>query len=115
MKVAIIGSRTFNDYDKLVNFMTQFINWTQISLIVSGGAKGADALAEKYADAFGIEKLIFPADWEKYGKSAGMRRNQQIVNNAELVVACWDLSSKGTKDSINKALKAGKPVMIVPA
>lgn len=108
MKVAVIGSRGFNDYE-LVKTTLSSLN---ITLLVSGGAKGADSLGERYAKENNINTLIFKPDWEKHGKAAGMIRNTDIVNNAETIIAFWDGESKGTKDSITKAEKLGKKVLI---
>ncbi len=109
MKVAVIGSRDFNDYE-LVKTALSPIN---ITLLVSGGAKGADSLGERYAKENNIETLIFKPDWEKHGKAAGMIRNTDIVNNADTIIAFWDGESRGTKDSISKAEKLGKNIIIV--
>ena len=109
MKVAVIGSRGFNDYE-LVKTTLSSLN---ITLLVSGGAKGADSLGERYAKENNINTLIFKPDWEKHGKAAGMIRNTDIVNNAETIIAFWDGESKGTKDSITKAEKLGKNIIIV--
>ena len=79
-----------------------------------GGADGADSLGERYANENNIETLIFLPDWKKHGKMAGFIRNTDIIENAELVVAFWDKTSKGTKDSIDKATKLGKKVLIIP-
>ncbi len=109
MKIAVVGSRGFNDYD----YMTSILNNIEgITLIVSGGAPGADHLAEMYADQNNINKLILKADWGKYGKSAGMIRNKDIVDNAEYIIAFWDGVSKGTKNSIERARKAGKQLAV---
>jgi len=109
LKIAVVGSRGFNDYD----YMTSILNNIEdITLIVSGGAPGADRLAEMYADQNNINKLILKADWDKYGKSAGMIRNKDIVDNAEFIIAFWDGVSKGTKNSIDRAKKAGKQVVV---
>jgi hypothetical protein len=109
MKVAVIGSRGFNNYE-LVKETLSKIN---ITLIVSGGAKGADTLGEQYAKDNGIETKIFLPDWEKHGKAAGMLRNTDIINESEVVIAFWDGSSKGTLDSINKAKKLNKKLIII--
>lgn len=109
MKVAVIGSRTFNDYELL----RQTLSKLEITLVVSGGAKGADSLGEEYANANNIPTKIFLPDWEKYGKSAGMLRNSDIINEAEIVVAFWDGESKGCKDAIAKANKLNKKVLII--
>ena len=109
MKVAVIGSRTFNDYELL----RQTLSKLEITLVVSGGAKGADSLGEEYANANNIPTKIFLPDWDKYGTSAGMLRNSDIINEAEIVVAFWDGESKGCKDAIAKANKLNKKVLII--
>lgn len=108
MKVAIIGSREFNDFNLLEKKINELnIN---ISLIVSGGAKGADILGERYAKKYGIETLIFIPDWKQFGKKAGFIRNTDIIENSDIVIAFWNGESKGTLDSINKAIKLKKKV-----
>ena len=109
MKVAVIGSRGFNKYDLLKSTLSTI----DISLIISGGAIGADTLAEVYAKEKGIETKIFLPDWKKHGKKAGFLRNTDIINESELVIAFWDGTSKGTKDSINKAEKLNKRVLTI--
>ena len=113
MKVAVVGSRGFNDYLKLSGVLDKIHSVKPITLIVSGGAVGADSLAETWAEESGIEKLIFKPDWKKYGKKAGFIRNTQIVENADSVVAFWDGESRGTKNSIDTANKLDKPLFIV--
>lgn len=109
MRVAVIGSRTFNDYDEVKSVLSTL----KITLLISGGAKGADSLGEKYAKENNIETKIFYPDWSKHGKKAGFLRNSDIINEAELIIAFWDKTSKGTKDSIDKALKLNKRVLII--
>lgn len=110
MKVAVIGSRTFDKYESVYNILSKL----KITEIISGGAKGADSLAERYAKENNIPTKIFLPDWETYGKKAGFLRNTQIIEECEMVVAFWDGESKGTKDSLDKAEKLGKKVMIIP-
>lgn len=110
MKIAVIGSREFDDYELMEKALDSFKN---IELIVSGGAVGADTLAELYAKNNGIETLIHYADWQEHGKAAGPIRNTQIVNDADFILAFWDGKSTGTKDSINKAYKTNTPIMVV--
>ena len=110
MKIAVIGSRTFDKYESVVNILSKL----GVTEIISGGAKGADTLAERYAKEFDIPTKIFLPDWETYGKKAGFMRNTQIIEECEMVVAFWDGESKGTKDSLDKAEKLGKKVMIIP-
>lgn len=109
MRVAVIGSRTFNDYGEVKSVLSTL----KITLLISGGAKGADSLGEKYAKENNIETKIFYPDWSKHGKKAGFLRNSDIINEAELIIAFWDKTSKGTKDSIDKALKLNKRVLII--
>jgi hypothetical protein len=110
MKVAIIGSRDFNNYELVKKTMEEYEN---VDMIVSGGAKGADTLGEQWAKENNKETLIFKPDWEKYGRSAGMIRNKDIVKNSDLVIAFWDGKSKGTKNSIDTCGKLGIKVRIV--
>lgn len=111
MKLAIIGSRGFND----VNLLNETLNPLvfQIDLVISGGARGADKMGEEWAERHGIDTLIFPAEWDKYGKSAGFRRNEDIIKNADYVIAFWDGVSRGTQHSISLCEKYNKPCKIV--
>lgn len=123
MKLAIVGSRDFNNYDLLSEYVDIFLSQdiTSHNSIISGGARGADALAKEFVEKENshlmffdkIKYTEFPADWNKYGKSAGFRRNQQIVDACDMVLAFWDGVSKGTQDTINKAKKAKKPTFII--
>ena len=81
--------------------------------VISGGAKGADSLGEQFAKEFGYGRTIFLPQWDKYGKSAGFRRNQQIVDACDMVLAFWDGKSRGTADTILKARIAKKPTFII--
>lgn len=69
-------------------------------VIISGGAKGVDTLAEQFAKEFNLKNEIFEADWERFGRSAGPRRNEEMVKVADGVIAFWDYKSKGTKTTI---------------
>jgi predicted Rossmann fold nucleotide-binding protein DprA/Smf involved in DNA uptake len=112
MKIAVVGSRTFNDYDLLKKSLDNL--YPNISLIISGGAKGAYSLAEKYAKDEGIPTQIFKPNWKKYGKAAGFVRNKDIIAASDMVIAFWDCVSHGTKNSIEHAYTMNKPVIIVP-
>jgi uncharacterized phage-like protein YoqJ len=79
---------------------------------VSGGARGVDKCAEKVAISIGLQTEIYPADWHKFGKAAGMKRNQQIVEVSDRIVAFWDGQSRGTKNTIDTAKKLGKGVKV---
>lgn len=111
MKLAIIGSRSFNNYDYLVRVLEPYKS--KIDLVISGGAKGADSLGELWAKENNIETLIFLADWDKNGKAAGFIRNKDIIENCDCCIAFWDGSSKGTKHSLSLCDKLDKPYKII--
>lgn len=113
MKVGIVGSRTFNDYTYLKNCMDLIHKNESISVIVSGGAIGADTLAEQYAEENGIETEVWLPDYKKYDrKVAPIIRNTEIVHSSDIIVAFWDGVSRGTMDTIKKARKQNKQVII---
>lgn len=112
MKLGIIGSRTFNNYNLLkLAIQKYFITW-DIDLIVSGGANGADKLAEQYATEFNIKVLIHYADWSK-GRGAGFTRNHEIWKDSDVVVAFWDGQSKGTLHSFKLAEQYKKEFLVI--
>jgi hypothetical protein len=113
MKLAIIGSRTFNDYKLLCEKLNNINSIKKITLIVSGGANGADKLGEKYAKENNILTKIFLPDWKNFGKKAGYLRNIDIINESDCVIVFWDGVSKGTQHSINLAKKYQKKCLIV--
>jgi hypothetical protein len=83
-----------------------------ISLVVSGGARSADKLGEKFADEYKISKIVFHADWEKHGRAAGPIRNKEIIENADVVFAFWDGFSRGTASTIQFAKEAEKKLFV---
>lgn len=104
-KVIIAGSRTYNDYkfaSNKIRFYLSQIPSNNIT-IVSGGAKGADAIGERYAKENKIPLKIFPANWEKFKRSAGFIRNTEMANYATHLIAFWDGKSKGTEMMIDIA------------
>lgn len=115
MKIAVIGSRAFknHEYMKIV-LMARIkdIQYYEDILIISGGAIGVDSWAEEVAKEAEVPTIIFKPDWDKYGKRAGFLRNELIINEADIVIAFWDGQSKGTKHSIDLAIKAKKPIDI---
>lgn len=111
MKVGIVGSREFKNYELFSDIMKQYLS--DISWVVSGGAPGADSLAEKWAKENKKMLTIYPADWLNLGKKAGYVRNTDIVKNSDMIIAFWDGKSKGTKHTIGLAQKMGKECKII--
>jgi hypothetical protein len=125
MKIAVIGSRGFDDYYLLEKILRE----ENISLLITGCAKGADSLAINYAKENNISILKKEAKWndlshedaiikthtdgKKYDAKAGIRRNTEIIEEADKVIAFWDGTSKGTLDSLNKAKRLKKQIKIV--
>ncbi len=107
-RVIIAGSRDFNNYEYLCNTMDYLLSKkTDDITIVCGECRGADTLGKKYAVEHGYNIASYPADWNKYGKSAGHIRNTEMAKNADALVAFWDGISRGTKDMIVLAEKYG--------
>jgi YspA, cpYpsA-related SLOG family len=104
MKTIICGSRDCWN-PKILNDALDHCGWTP-TLVISGCARGADLLGEQWATANNIPILRFPAQWNKYGKSAGYLRNKEMLKEAEAVIALWDGRSKGTEHMIKIAAKS---------
>ena len=115
-RVIIAGSRDFNDYNLLKEKCDTFLEIKRMVndiQIVSGGARGADSLGERYAAEKGYNLQLFNADWEKYGKSAGYKRNVEMAENADALIAFWDGQSRGTEHMIRTARDHKLSVRIV--
>ncbi len=107
MKLLIAGSRGITDFN-----LAQHIP-SNVTVIISGGAKGVDTLAEAYADAHGLEKIIIKPDYNKYKRGAPLKRDEEMVELADEVLVIWDGVSKGTKYTADYAKKNNKPVRVV--
>ncbi len=106
MRVAVIGSRglTVRDLGKYLPEST--------TEIVSGGAKGVDSSAREYALSHGIKFTEFLPEYNKYGRSAPLKRNITIIEYSDVVLAFWDGKSHGTKYVIDNCKKLDVPVKI---
>ena len=111
MNTGIIGSRSFKNYEYLSECLDN--HPTPITKIVSGGAKGADELAHRYADEHGIPVEIYLPQYGEYGRSAPLKRNIQIMEASEQIIAFWDGKSRGTAFSIKEALKRDIAVFVM--
>ena len=115
IKCIIAGSRTFNDYALLKKILAGFFSTMDPKdvEIVSGTARGADQLGERYAKEHSLTVQRFHAEWNRYGRSAGYRRNEVMAQYATHLIAFWDGESRGTKHMIDLAKKANLSVYVV--
>lgn len=105
MRTIIAGSRGCDQYDELVTAIC-LINWTP-TVVISGAARGADRLGERWARANSIPVERYPARWDEYGRSAGYRRNEEMAKVADALIALWDFKSRGTEHMISLAERYG--------
>ncbi|MSP92323.1 MAG: DUF2493 domain-containing protein [Myxococcales bacterium] len=118
MKLAVVGSRTFCNRALLFERLAAYLEAHPVTSIVSGGAAGADALAEEVAREFGLPCTVVRAEWDQFGRAAGPLRNARIAGMADAVLAFIDkplAESAGTRDTVRRFLKVGKPVEVVAA
>lgn len=130
LKIGVVGTRTFKDYQFLSEQLDLIRAFLGDFLVVSGGATGADTMAVRWANERKLPiPVVFPAyfydlshpdavikedrNGRKYDAAAGLRRNQEIVDNSDLIVAFWDGKSPGTKDTIGKAQQALKSIYVL--
>lgn len=106
MKVAIVGSRNLH-----VSDLERYLP-AEVTEIVSGGARGIDACAREYALAHGIKLTEFLPQYAQYGRAAPLKRNLQIIDYADMVIAFWDGQSHGTKYVIENCKKVNKKVLV---
>lgn len=114
-KVIVAGGRDFDNYELLKEkcdfYLQQRMN-TDVVTIVSGHAKGADALGERYAIEHNIPIDRHPADWHKHGRAAGPMRNKEMAECADALIAFWNGTSRGTANMIALAQNKGLKVVI---
>lgn len=120
--LAIIGSRTITDYSILQQAMIDWFDFSyvgshpvgrRVTEIISGGARGADALAARWARDHNVKLTEYIPDWDRYGKRAGFIRNEDIIKAADVVLGLWDGISRGTANSLGIAKRLKKPTIII--
>ncbi len=118
--LGVVGSRSFHDYKTLEYEINKIFKAKKRAkpgrnmCIVSGGARGADRLAKRYADEHpDVHYVEHKPDWEKHGKKAGFMRNVDIVKDSNMVVAFWNGKSKGTKHTMGMAQSLNKSLKVV--
>lgn len=114
MKLAVVGTREFTDWNIFYDVLDAFVSTTSspVELIVSGGAVGPDSMAERYAANKNIDMLVIKPDWNRHGQAAGMVRNGEIVENCDEALVFWNYNSKGTMNTVNRLYKAEKNFMV---
>lgn len=121
MRTIIAGYRGIGDYYLIENAVEQ-CGW-KITVVISGGQRrqnwntgkpeGVDYLGELWAVRNGVPCEVYPANWEKFNKSAGAIRNRQMAKVADALIALPTKKSKGTRDMINVMRKLGKKVFVL--
>lgn len=110
MKVAIVGSRSVDarSYSYLCSYVP-----TGASEIISGGAAGADGLAERYAKENYLKMTVIRPEYTVYDRQAPLIRNAEIVNNADYILILWDGESRGSLNVIMTCIKVNKPFRVL--
>jgi SLOG family YspA-like protein len=111
MKLIIAGSRTFTDYQLLCQTLAPERH--RITEVIHGGARGADQLGFRWAVRHHVRSRCFAADWTRFGKSAGVRRNHHMAQAGDVLVAFHVHNSPGTAHMIACMRALGKPVVII--
>ena len=107
--LAVVGSKSFMDYELL----SQKLQTISFKTIISGGARGADTLAERYAEEHQIPIEVIKPQWKQLGKMAGYIRNEEIISKCDFCIAFWDGESRGTKHMIGIMKEENKLVRVV--
>lgn len=116
MKVIIAGSRSASRLSLVEYGMRQLLDKYKPRspiVVLSGTAKGGDTLGEEWALKHGATIQRYPADWDKFGKSAGYIRNTKMANDAYILLAIWDGKSRGTKNMIECMDSRTKPYLVI--
>jgi YspA, cpYpsA-related SLOG family len=111
MKLIIAGSRTFTDYQLLCQVLGPERH--RITEVIHGGARGADQLGFRWALKHHVRSRCFAADWARFGNSAGIRRNCQLAQAGDLLIAFWDGRSPGTAHMMRCMQQLGKPIVVI--
>jgi len=112
MKIAVVGSRNFDDFKLFKKVMDEFLAKYDEVEFISGGASGADELAFLYAKENFLPIKIYFANWKRFKKAAGYKRNKQIWQEADIGIAFWDGKSKGTTHSFKLSKEFEKEIFV---
>ncbi len=106
-RVLVSGTLSFDDYPLLRGTLDRVLAGKANVVIVTGGATGAEALAERYAAEHALSVKQYLVDWERYGRGAKVIRNTQLIEVANLAVFFWDGKNKGVGEMIEKVQEKG--------
>jgi hypothetical protein len=112
-RVIVAGGRDFFDYQLMKSKLDTLFSLKNNVVIVSGGAKGADQLGERYAREHHLLISSYPALWNLHGTKAGFIRNEEMAKTANACVCFWDGESTGTKHMIDTAKSMQIPVRVI--
>lgn len=116
LHLLVCGSRTITDKNWIFSQIEKYYheNFENFDIIlIEGAARGVDLISKSYAIEKGWKVEEYPAEWDKYGKSAGYIRNDVMVKKADAVLILWDGTSKGTKHDIDLCQRYGKQHLVV--
>jgi hypothetical protein len=117
IKMVVAGTRDFGDYPFLERKLDEIIarDYRDAGItIISGHARGPDKFGEEYARSRGYGLMVMPAEWEKYGRSvAGKKRNREMAQIGDVLVAFWDGCSAGTGHMIRMAERYGMAAFVI--
>lgn len=111
MRALVCGGRDFGRYNLLCNEMDAAREAFGIDTIITGGAHGADRLAARWAKDYGVDQVIFPANWVKHGKAAGPIRNQKMIDEGKPDLVMAFPGGRGTDDMVRRAERSGIRVL----
>jgi hypothetical protein len=112
-RVVVAGSRSFTDYPRLARTLDRLLQHGKDVTILSGTARGADRLGERYACERGLAVKQLPADWAASGRRAGYLRNEALLAEATHVVVFWDGASPGSRHLLERARTKGIPLRVM--
>jgi hypothetical protein len=113
-RVIVAGSRELEDFELLQKKLDAILaNKLPNVTILSGGARGADELGERYAKERGLQCQVYKAEWEMYGKAAGLVRNTKMADEGHALVAFWNGWSPGTRHMIDIANEVRLPIRVI--
>ena len=113
MRVLICGGRSYNDWERFISAMDEVYRTNTIDLVIHGAATGTDSMADRWAGYARINQMAFPADWKKFSRSAGPKRNQQMLDEGKPDLVVKFPGGKGTEDCVRRAKLAGIAVKVV--